>query len=287
MKAYLAIIGKLRWLGFAGFTCFIFKQANLAWFFIFFLLLFFHPLNARSLALGIGTVYAGIAHLGRVPSKDNYTCKGNYILPFIGKWTVANGSVEKAFSHSWYLHSQRFAYDFFIMDNEGQSYSGDVESLGSYYCYGKDVVAPADGVVVQLRNDYKDSRTNGKSTFCDAYDMRGNHIIIKHGDGEYSMIAHLLAGSISVNIGDMVKQGEIIAGCGNSGASTEPHIHFQLQSGKSIFTSVGLPIAFSGLCTQKKENYEVFDNRPCEDKLLMIDSKTYISRGFEVENSNG
>ena len=232
----------------------------------------------------IGVIIPHFRHKFKLPSKENYVLKGNYILPFAGKWTVVNGGLTKKLSHSWILPSQRYAYDFIILDNEGKSSSGDRRSLNSYYCYDKDIVAPADGKVVSLYDKYKDSFVDGKKGYCDSNHIAGNYIVIKHNDSEYSAIAHLVPGSLKVKKGDIVKQGQVIAKCGNSGNSSEPHIHFQLQSGKSFFLSAGLPIAFTDVEARQKENYSVLDKRPCDDNLQVKGNKSYIARGLEVEN---
>ena len=86
-------------------------------------------------------------------------------------------------------------------------------------------------------------------------------------------------------MGDTVKQGEVIAKCGNSGNTSMPHIHFQLQSGKNAFLSAGLPIAFSNIKAKDKVNYNLLDTRSCQDNLQIIGNKSYIGRGLEVENN--
>jgi hypothetical protein len=231
-----------------------------------------------------GMIYTPIAHKFRLPSKNNYTCKSNYILPFNGKWVVVNGGVDKALSHSWSIYPQRYAYDFIVMDDEGNFSAGDKSSLQSYYCYGKDIIAPADGEVVKVSHHHKDSRVDGKKVYCDATDISGNHIVIKHNEYEYSMIAHLMPNSVTVSAGDIVKQGEIIAKCGNSGNTSMPHIHFQLQSNDNIFLAAGLPIIFTNISAQDKVNYKSIDIRSCQNNLQVIGSRSFIGRGLEVEN---
>lgn len=234
----------------------------------------------------LGNLYAKISYGSKLPSKDNYDCKVDYILPFTGKWTVFNGGADKALSHSWDIIPQRYAYDFIIMDDEGKSFRGDSKNLQSYYCYGEDVIAPADGIVVKVSNKHRDSRVTGTKVFCDTWDIRGNFIVIKHAEKEFSVVAHLIPGSIPQQVGDKVKQGEVIGKCGNSGNTSEPHIHFQLQSGKSFFASAGLPISFVNVRAQEKANYDLADPRDPQKELQEArgDGRVYIGRGLEVEN---
>lgn len=254
---------------------------------------FLDPGLYQSVWQSAGNLYVKTAYrLKKVslPSKDNYICKADYILPFTGKWTVFNGGVDKELSHSWGIVSQRYAYDFIILDDNSKSFDTNKgfdanKDVQSYYCYGKDIIAPADGVVVKISNKHKDSRVNGAKAYCDTWDIRGNFIVIQHARQEFSTIAHLLSGSISVSVGNKVKQGDVIAKCGNSGNSSEPHIHFQLQSGKSFCASAGLPIAFSNINAQEKANYSWADTRVCEGNLQQAGDKTYIGRGLEVENT--
>ena len=255
---------------------------NRAAFMFFLTLSIFAGLQALTWQM-IGIIAPYFRYKFKLPSKENYILKGNYILPFSGKWIVVNGGVTKNLSHSWFLPSQRYAYDFIIVDDDGKSASGDRRSLSSYYCYGKDIIAPADGKVVSLYDKYKNSFVDGKNAFCDSSNIAGNYIVIKHNDSEYSAIAHLVPGSLVVKKGDIVKQGQVIAKCGNSGNSSEPHIHFQLQSGKSFFMSAGLPIAFTDVKAQ--ENHSFIDNRPRKDNLQVEGNKSYIARGLEVENT--
>jgi murein DD-endopeptidase MepM/ murein hydrolase activator NlpD len=98
---------------------------------------------------------------------------------------------------------------------------------------------------------------------------QGNHIIIRHSKKEYSLIAHLKPKSVTVKKGQKVKQGQVIAQCGNSGNTTEPHIHFQMNNGKNFFTTAGLPIKF--------KNVVVIENNKTS-------ATGYISKGQFAEN---
>jgi len=192
----------------------------------------------------VGDWCVSLMNLGQMPTPGIFTTKGQYILPFTGKWTVADGDSNKYVQHGGSV-SQTYAYDFIITDDEGKSFQGNAKNLQDYYCYAQDVIAPADGVVVHVHRSSKDSFVDGKNVYCDSMDIRGNYITIKHHEYEYSVLAHLMPKSINVKVGDVVKQGDIIAKCGNSGSTSEPHLHFQLQTGKSFFLSVGLPVTFA------------------------------------------
>jgi murein DD-endopeptidase MepM/ murein hydrolase activator NlpD len=70
--------------------------------------------------------------------------------------------------------------------------------------------------------------------------------VIDHGNGEFSVLSHLQRDSVRVGVGDRVRAGDAIARCGNSGASTEPHVQYHLQDGPVIGTGLGLPAHFRG-----------------------------------------
>jgi len=237
----------------------------------------------------LGIIFVEVSYGDKLPSVENYDCKVDYILPFEGKWTVVNGGVSEELSHSWDIFPQRYAYDFIIMDDEGNSFSGDGKNLNSYYCYGENLIAPADGVVVQVSDKHKDSRVdNGAKVYCDTWDIRGNFVVIQHAEKEFSVFAHLIPGSVTVQKGDEVKQGKVIAKCGNSGNTSEPHLHFQLQTGKSFFASAGLPISFVNVNAVRKRNYDKKDPRNPQENLLEArgEGRIYIGRGLEVEDKS-
>lgn len=217
-----------------------------------------------------------------MPDKDSYIPKVKYSLPFHEAWVAVNGGVTKEFSHSWEVNSQRYAYDFIILDNAGKSCHCDTVTLSNYYCYGKEILAPADGVVVDVRKDCRDSKImGGGKTDPLVKDIRGNYIVIQHSENEYSCLAHLMPGSITVDVGEQVKRKQQIALCGNSGNTSEPHLHFQIQNGKSFFFSAGLPIHFEQIVVVPQVQYSEYDPRPIPTEAYGAD---FISRGQCVKN---
>ncbi len=221
---------------------------------------------------------------GKLPDKDSYSCTVKYSLPFEGAWTVVNGGVTQSDSHSWEIPTQRYAYDFIVIDVDGKSNWSEETRPESFYCYGKDILAPADGVVVEVGDGNPDSKiTVDRKAACAGRDIRGNYILIQHTKDEYSLLAHLKQGSINVSVGQRVIRKDKIAKCGNSGNSSEPHLHFQLQAGVSFYSSPGLPIEFINISANSTPDYELLDSR----EILVENTNTYppyISRGQSVSN---
>lgn len=143
-------------------------------------------------------------------------------LPFMGEWTVSQGYQGR------YTHKGDWAaaLDFMIRDQEGKTWQGNGTTPGDFYCYGKPVLCPADAVVEDVVNYVDDNPVGGDNPAQNW----GNTIVLRHSTGLYSQLSHLKKGSIKVAKGDFVKRGDLLAACGNSGRSPEPHLHFQVQA---------------------------------------------------------
>ena len=180
-----------------------------------------------------------------LPLPATYRQANRYILPLSGTWTVANGGPDPDTSHSWSIPGQRFAYDFVVTDERGKTHRGDGRRLEDYYAFGAPVRAPADGVVVKAKDGRRDYARPGE---MDPFvtNLLGNFVVIDHGGGEYSLLAHLRRGSVRVKPGDRVTQGQVVGEVGNSGNSSEPHLHFQVQDSPHFLFSASLPVRFSG-----------------------------------------
>lgn len=167
--------------------------------------------------------------------------KADLRLPFEGEWTVAWGGRTVAQNYHVFTTDQRFAYDI-LMTKDGETHEGDGNRLNQYYCWEKPVFAAADGVIVEARGDLPD-QVRGK---MDEDHPPGNHVVIDHGHDEFSLLAHMRQGSVVVKAGDRVKKGDRLGKCGNSGNTSEPHIHFHLQDrpGFDPGHAQGLPAQF-------------------------------------------
>lgn len=233
-----------------------------------------------------GLMYAVIRYSDKEIDLERYAPELGYSLPFAGEWQTANGGVTKELSHSWEILPQRYAYDFYITDENGCSFSGERTNLNSYYCYGKDVLAPADGIVVAVKNHFPDCRIMADGqTDPDTPDIGGNRIIIRHSHGAYSAACHLMPESAAVQKGQAVKRGEVIGRCGNSGNTTEPHIHFQIQNRAGFYSCLGLPARFDQILVRDEAGYSRIDAalRPAKEEIRA----GYIHRGLLVRNQPG
>ena len=137
--------------------------------------------------------------------------------------------------------------------------------MDDYFCYKKEVLSPAEGVVVKVQDVVEDYKGVGDySIDWKTRDFRGNFVTIQHAKEEYSFLAHFKKGSIKVKTGDEVKQGQLLGLCGNSGHATEPHIHFHLQDHRNFWLGTGLPIRFSKVSRKLKEKSITKINSPIE-----------------------
>lgn len=141
--------------------------------------------------------------------------------PFAGRWVVTQG-VDGPHTHQglW-----RHALDFEVADASGARFGGSGRELRDHRCYRLPVLAAADGTVAKVVADVPDNTVGERN----AREPWGNVVVLQHGLGLYSLVAHLAPGSIEVREGQVVRQGARLGLCGNSGRSFVPHLHFQLQ----------------------------------------------------------
>ncbi|MBG0783330.1 MAG: urea transporter [Bacteroidales bacterium] len=157
-----------------------------------------------------------LAHLERIPMK----------LPFWGFWKVTQAfDGEHTHKDAW-----RYAWDFEFVDESGKAYKNEGYQITDYYCFGKPVLSPASGYVMEVINEVDDNAIGDMNL----RQNWGNSIVISHGEGLFSQLSHLQKGSIQVHKGQYVEQGTQLANCGNSGRSPFPHLHFQFQTSSVV-----------------------------------------------------
>jgi hypothetical protein len=172
----------------------------------------------------------------------DYKTKTELHLPFEGQWFVLWGGRSIADNYHADTPNQRFAYDFMVVEN-GKYFKGDGSNNEDYLCFGKKVLAPGAGIVLEAENSIIDNTPPEEN-----WDQPlGNHVVIDHGNGEYSLLAHLKQGTVAVLAGDSVVAGQLLGLCGNSGGSDLPHLHFHMQNTPDILDIMGaqgLPAQF-------------------------------------------
>lgn len=141
----------------------------------------------------------------------------------------------------------RYSYDFVLLGVEDSLHTGDGTAHPQWYGWSAEVRAPAAGRVIAATGEHPDDGSFDISGLCASeLVMYGNHVVIDHGNGEMSVLAHLQQGSVSVRPGDEVRQGQTVARVGSSGSSLFPHLHYQLVTGVE-HGAEGVPSYFPGI----------------------------------------
>lgn len=176
--------------------------------------------------------------------------------PVRGEWAAFNGPSNASGHRRLVLaldghvaSGQRYAIDFLQVDSAGGSSrpGSDAAKNASYYAYGHELRAVADGIVAVTKDSIPENvpGEDSRAVKIDLVTVGGNFVGIDIGNGKYALYAHAQPGSLRVKVGDRVKRGQVIALLGNSGNSTEPHVHFQIADGPSFLTSEGEPYAMT------------------------------------------
>ncbi|MEX0891744.1 MAG: peptidoglycan DD-metalloendopeptidase family protein [Gemmatimonadota bacterium] len=162
-------------------------------------------------------------------------------LPFEDEFTVVWGgrTVEENY-HAAHA-DQRFAYDLLVVEDGRSSYGGVDGTNEDYFCFGRIIVAPGAGVVATAVDGIPDNIPGEMNNEAPL----GNHTVIDHGRDEYSFLAHFRNGSLRVSPGERVSAGTVLGECGNSGRSSEPHLHYHMQNTALFGRGEGLPTQFN------------------------------------------
>jgi biotin carboxyl carrier protein len=173
--------------------------------------------------------------------------------PLRGKnWSAANGPSNTSAHRRAVLPAngqphigQRYAIDWIQLGDDGNSFNGDKHKNSSYHAWNQEIHAVADGTIVEAKDGIAENVPNaGKLAVAITSDtIAGNHVIENFGDGRFAAYAHLRPGTLKVKVGDKVRAGAVIGRLGNTGNSSEPHLHFQICDAPSFFDSEGIPFA--------------------------------------------
>ena len=202
-------------------------------------------------AVGSETVKSVVIEAARTPIKMSPVMIGPPLRG--GEWLAANGPSNTS-GHRRALApveggayiSQRFAIDWLRLREDGKTWKDDQKNNANYLAYGSEIIAVADGTVSELKDGIPENipGANSRAVPITLETIAGNHVILDVGRGLYAFYAHLQPGSLRVKLGERVKRGQTLGLVGNSGNSTEPHLHFHISDGNSPLGSEGLPYVF-------------------------------------------
>ena len=138
-----------------------------------------------------------------------------------GPWYAIEGE-GRLLNHHWRAPAQRAALDLVLLGDNGLSHRTlRAQRVDSFFAYGIPVHSPCDGVIAASRDGDEDRPTPGAHA-------AGNHVVIDAA-GVQVVLGHFAKGTVLVATGQRVQAGEALARIGNSGNSTEPHLHIHAQ----------------------------------------------------------
>jgi len=210
--------------------------------------------------VGIVLLVVGLALYFRV---GTYRGQPTTVLsPVAGRWLAMNSPATRVPSHGVHMYGQTYAIDV-VHEPEHSSRPGFgwrpvMRRPDEFPAFGQPVVAPADGVVVRVHDRERDHRSRNSwpalpflllegsvRELLGVGRVLGNHVVLDVGDLTFAAFAHLRRGSVRVRRGQRVVAGEQVAECGNSGNSSEPHVHAQLMDHPRVTRAAGVPMAFA------------------------------------------
>ncbi|MEU4463059.1 M23 family metallopeptidase [Streptomyces sp. NPDC024017] len=199
--------------------------------------------------------------------------------PVTGRWSALNSPADRTPSHGVHAHGQTYAIDIVAEPEPGARPAfGWLWPLArrpqDFPAHGAPILAVADATVVRAMDGQRDHLSRNslpgllylmliEGSVRELFSVNrilGNHIVLDLGNGTHAAYAHLQRGSLTVREGDRVRAGQQLARCGNSGNSTEPHLHFQLMDGPDPDAARGVPFTWQGIGVPR--NGETFEAPP-------------------------
>jgi len=165
------------------------------------------------------------------------------ILPFEGEWGVFWGGDTQAQNYHVAFDAQKGAFDFIVLGEGDKPYKTNGQTNEDYYAFGQPLYAPCDGEVIAALDGVEDN-VPGK---MNKVQVLGNSVVIKTSKNEYLFFAHFKKGSLKVTKGQKVTQGQLLGLCGNSGHSSQPHLHFHIQNVEDANVATGAKCYFDRL----------------------------------------
>lgn len=204
----------------------------------------------------LGSIHRAMALLSPEPIVLSY--------PFTGRWLTRNSPARRIPSHGTHLMGTTYAIDFIGVDERGRSAPWSwraalaTERPERFAGFGRPILAPGAGTVVVAYDGEADHEARRSQLTLARYALTqaarvrrgpaaiaGNHVVVALGDeGPFVLLAHLRRGTVAVRLGDRVRVGDVVGACGNSGNSTQPHVHVQITDSVDWDRARGLPLRF-------------------------------------------
>jgi len=207
----------------------------------------------------------------------SYHCVGDYIFPIAGSATVTGTPWNRVLGHR-VANSQEFAFDVvdYRSNEKGEfvlSSPPNSSKVEDYFLFEREVLAIGNGIVVAAGNRWPNEWVMNPLNYSEEriieltqkllsegldfnHAILGNYIIIDHQNDEFSLYAHMSEGTLTVEVGDSVKQGQVIGRVGNTSNSDFPHLHFHLMDSMDFQTANGLPVMFKNLLPGQAPIYD-------------------------------
>jgi hypothetical protein len=185
-------------------------------------------------------------------------------LPFRGRWRARNSPARRVPSHGTHLFGLTYSIDFIAVGGDGRSAPRTWRSAlrpeppEGFHGFGAPILAPVTGTVAVAHDGEADHEARRSPVTRLPYALgqagrvragiaaiAGNHVVIALApEGPFAALVHLRRGSLRVAEGDHVLAGEQVGECGNSGNSTEPHVHVQVTDAMPAPAARGVPMLF-------------------------------------------
>ncbi|MFD7863466.1 M23 family metallopeptidase [Streptomyces sp. NPDC059783] len=251
--------------------------------------------------------------------------------PVSGLWTALNSPADRVPSHGIHTYGQTYAIDI-VAERREEPVTADGGPVGSadggagsarpkfrvlwplarrnrdFPAFGAPLLAVADGTVVRASDARRDHLSRNslpglvylmvvEASVRDVVGPRavvGNHVVLDLGGGTYALYAHLRHGSLRVRVGETVRAGQQLAECGNSGNSTEPHVHFQLMDHPDPDVAIGIPFTWRGIgvpangrtFTAGRAVTEDGGRDPGADRESVADREARVGRGVDADRGS-
>ncbi|MFF4742753.1 M23 family metallopeptidase [Streptomyces sp. NPDC001268] len=222
------------------------------------------------------TVALGRAARRRIDARDAGPVET--ASPVAGRWTALNSPADRVPSHGTHEGAQSFAIDIVAESAEHQRPRfaplwPPTRRNRDFPAFDAPLYAVADATVVRATDRQRDHMSRNSLPALPWFlaegvirmlggtgRILGNRVVLDLGDGTWAVYAHLRRGSLAVREGERVSAGQLLARCGNSGNSTEPHLHFQLMDGPDPEAAHGIPFTWRGVGLPR--NKESFTAQP-------------------------